>query len=139
MGDHRVNGNALAKMARPSFPAGMEMYGFRVNTVIELNAETMAEIKAIADAAEARGDDPRKALHHASQQWDPKNHPERFDYVAVNEATVGRPSPLLPDPNKVPTATIRLKELERVPLAELRKRADEAFAGAEAANRGAPQ
>jgi hypothetical protein len=134
-----LNQRAIEKAARQPMPPGTEIYGFRLHTSIELNKETMAEITAAADAAAARGEDPRRALHMAASQWNPKEHPERYDYVVVNVGTVGRPSALLPDPNQVPTATILLGEHIRMPLQELRGRADDAFEAAETANRGALQ
>jgi hypothetical protein len=109
------------------FPPGSQLFGFAFETTIELNKEKLAEVTAIIDAAKARGDDPR----HAAPALSPTDNPEFFDYVVYNQATVGRPSPLLPDPRQVPTAKLRCSEHLRVPLTEITLRADEKFASAE--------
>lgn len=130
MGDHRFNGNAIAKRDRPpqpTFPPGLELYNFQIETALELNAEAMQIADAAVKAAAARGDDERDAFTLATKDWDPKATPERFDVVAYKRWTLGRPSPLLPDPRQVPTAMIRHGELDRIPLVELQARADIAF------------
>ena len=127
MGEHRFNGKSIAKFNRPAVRPGDEMFGFNYETVIEPNEAFMAEITAVADEAKARGEDPRRALHDHAMQWNPKEHPERFDYVVYGRAQVMRPNPFLPDPNQIPCANIRLSEMLRAPLAEVRGRADAAF------------
>lgn len=128
MGEHKLNGRAI-QAARPAmrFPPGTQGYGFAFETAIELNKAKLAEVTAIIDAAKDRGDDPRNAV----PAFDPTVNPEWFDYVVYNQAHVGRPSPLLPDPRQVPTARIRCTEHLRVPLVEINKRADELFAASE--------
>jgi hypothetical protein len=139
MGEHKTNPRALEKAMRPSFPPGMEIVGFRLDTTIEFNRETMDEVTRAADAATLNGEDPRRALHLASQQWNPKDNPERFDVVVWNVLTLGRPSPILPDPRQIPTAMVRVGEHARMPFAMLRARADEAFKAMNAAGRSALQ
>lgn len=128
MGEHKLNGRAMAA-SHPAmrFPPGAQLFGFSFETAIELNKEKIAEVTAIIEAAKARGDDPRRAV----PALDPTANPEFFDYVVYNQATVGRPSPLLPDPRQVPTAKLRCSEHLRVPLVEINQRADERFAAAE--------
>lgn len=109
------------------FPPGTQGYGFGFETAIELNKAKLAEVTAIIDEAKARGDDPRRAV----PAIDPTVNPEWFDYVVYNQAHVGRPSPLLPDPRQVPTAKIRCTEHFRCPLVEINARADETFARVE--------
>ena len=107
---------------------GDEVVGFEQKTVFELNKEKLAEMVAMVDEAKERGEDPR----HAVPLWNPKENPEFFDVVVYNYLQLGRPSALAIDPNKVPMATMRWSEHLRVPYVDLRARADEAFAGAEA-------
>lgn len=139
MGDHRINPKAIEKAMRVAIPPGQEFYDFKFQVVLELNRESMDEVTKAADAAELAGGDPRRELHLAAQQWNPKDHPERFDYVVYNYGVVARPSALLPDPSKIPAATVRLNEHIRMPLTELRKRADDAFNDHEASQRGSLQ
>ena len=130
MGEHKLpkhfNGDGRGDLVpmRPAVKMPKAIYGYNIETAIELNAATMAEVVAIIDEAKARGMDPRQAC----PAFDAEKEPERFDYVVYRRATVGRPSALLPNPNQVPTALIRLGELERMPLTELLARADAAFA-----------
>lgn len=138
MGDHHRNGNAIAKRDRhpqPTFPPGVELYNFQIETALELNAEAMEIADAAVKAARARGDDERDAFTLATKDWDPKETPERFDVVAYKRWTLGRPSPLLPDPRQIPTAMIRHGELDRIPLTELQARADIAFEEAKTGGR----
>lgn len=130
MGDHHVNGRAIAKAQMPSFPAGTEVYSFQIETALEPNAEAVAIITAAGETAKVNGEDERRAVHNASVDWSPKETPERFDIVVYKRLTLGRPSPLLPDPRQIPTAMIRIGELHRMPLTELQERADIAFAEA---------
>jgi len=127
-GQHHRNPRAImAAQPVPKFPQGTEVLGFQFEAVLELTKEKLAEAKAIIDEAEARGQDPRTAVPN----WNPTEQPEYFDYVVYNRPSLGRPSPLLPDPRQVPTAFIRYSEHLRIPLVELRKRADAAFAAKE--------
>jgi hypothetical protein len=128
MGEHKHNPRAIAA-AQPAirFAPGDEIFGFSFETVIELNKAKMAEVVALVDAARANGHDPR----HAVPAFNPKENPEFFDYVVYNRPTVGRPSPLLPDPRQIPTAQIRAGENLRIPLVELKQRADVAFSDVE--------
>ena len=107
---------------------GDEVVGFEQKTVFELNAVKRAEAIALMDEAKDRGEDPRRA----APSWNPKENPEFFDVVVYNYLQLGRPSALAIDPNQVPMATMRWSEHLRVPYVDLRARADEAFAGAEA-------
>lgn len=128
MGEHKFNGRAIAA-AQPAqrFKPGDELYGFSFETALELNAETIAKVTAEIDAARERGDDARMA----APAFSPQQNPELFDYVVYNRPTVSRPNPFLPDPRQLPTAQLRWTEHLRIPLVQLRARADEAFAGAE--------
>lgn len=128
VGDHHVNGRALAKAQMPAFPPGTEVYNFQLETALELNSEAMAIVTAAGETARLSGEDERRAVHNASVDWNPKETPERFDLVVYKRFTLGRPSPLLPDPRQIPTAMIRVGEMHRMPLTELQERADEAFA-----------
>lgn len=142
MGEHRHNPKALAlrengqlskhsareRELQSRFPPGSEVLGFQFETVLELNKEKLAEVTALADAAIAAGEDPRFAI----PRWTPKDNPEFFDYVVYNKPSLGRPSALAIDPRQIPTAMIRYSEHLRIPLTELRARADGAFAEAEA-------
>jgi hypothetical protein len=139
LGEHRSNGNAIAKLHRPPVRAGDEFYGFNFETAIEPNKDFMNEVTVMADAATARGEDPRRTVHDYSTQWNPREHPERFDYVVYGRAQVMRPNPFLPDPNQIPCANIRLQEFMRMPLAEVRSRADRAFSEHSGAKAGDPQ
>lgn len=133
MGEHRNNSRAIAA-SKPAqrFPPGSEIFGFQLQSVLELNKTKMAEVTAIIDAAKNRGEDPRFAV----PKWNPTDNPEWFDYVVYNVPTLGRPSALAIDPRQIPTATIRWSEHLRIPLLELRARADGAFAEVEAAKQG---
>lgn len=134
MGEHKTNGRAIAAAEpAPRFPPGTEFYNHQFEVVIELNREKTAEMVAIVDAAKERGEDPR----HAVPRWNPTENPEWFDYVAYNRAQVARPSPFAIDPRQIPAANIRLAEHFRMPLNELRARADGAFANHE--NKGAAE
>lgn len=133
MGQHKNNPAALAKAARPpegmpQFQPGEEVYGFQFETALELNAASMQEVNETAAKARAAGEDERRAVHLLSKDWNGKAAPERFDLVIYNRIQVGRPSALLPDPRQVPTAFLRISEHLRMPLTEVRKRADETFA-----------
>lgn len=139
MGEHKTNPRAQEKAMRVAIQPGQEFYDFQFKTFIEVNRESMDEITRVADSAELRGDDPRRALHDAAMQWNPKDNPERYDYVVLKYAIVARPSALIPDRSRVPAATILLGEVERMPLAELRRRADEAFRVNEEPQRGSLQ
>ena len=134
MGEHRHNGRAIAAAApAQKFPPGAEILGFSFETALELNKFKMAEATVIIDEAKARGQDPRFAV----PKWNPQENPEYFDYVVYNRPSLGRPSPLALDPRQIPTAQVRWSEHLRIPLVELRARADGAFAGAEEAASGA--
>ena len=133
MGEHKFNGNAIRKAQMPAFPPGAELYNFQIETALELNAEAMELVNAAAAAARLSGEDERRAVHNVSVDWNPKETPERFDVIAYKRWTLGRPSPLLPDPRQVPTAMVRHGELDRMPLTELQSRADQAFAEASGA------
>src|SRR5882672_5146780 len=113
MGQHRENPRAVAA-AQPAqkFPPGSEIFGFQLLSNIELSKVKQAEAAAMMDEAVARGQDPRFAI----PRWNPTDQPEYFDYVVYNVPTVGRPSPLMLDPRKIPTATIRWSEHLRIPL-----------------------
>ena len=128
MGEHKYNGRAI-QAAQPAarFKPGDELYGFSFETALELNKETIAKVTAELDEARARGDNARMA----APAYDPQKNPELFDYVVYNRPTVARPNPFLPDPRQLPTAQLRWTEHLRIPLVELRARADAAFAGAE--------
>jgi hypothetical protein len=126
MGEHRSNPRAIA--AAEAGPKFGESYSVRHNAVLELNKEKVAELTVLLDAAKERGEDPRFAI----PKWNPTDNPEFFDYVVYNEPMLGRTSALAIDPRKVPYATMRWSEHLRIPLVELRKRADETFATAEA-------
>lgn len=128
MGEHRSNPRAIAaeQYRAGNFPAGAEFFGFSFEAVLELNKEKMAEVVALVEAAKAEGHDPRRAV----PALDPRANPEFFDYVVYNRPSVARPSPLLPDPRQIPTAQIRHSEHLRIPLVELKQRADVAFADA---------
>ena len=129
MGEHKFNPKAAAAAAGAFRPEpGSEIYGFQLIPVVELNKEKMAELVAILDAAKLRGEDPRHAI---PQDWTPIKNPGFFDYVVYNVPTLGRPSVLSIRSDQIPTATIRWNEHLRIPLPELRSRADMAFAGAE--------
>lgn len=130
MGEHHTNGRAIAKAQMPAFPIGTEVYNFQLETALELNADSMNIINAAVETAKLNGGDERKAVTNVSVDWSPKDTPERFDIVIYKRLTLGRPSPLLPDPRQVPTAMIRVGELHRMPLTELQERADMAFAEA---------
>ena len=128
MGEHKNNPRAIAAAAGAYRPSpGQEVYGFKLVANVELNKEKLAEAVAIIDAAKARGEDPRFAV----PKWNPMENPEWFDYVVYNTPTVGRPSALSIRQDQIPTATLRWSEHLRIPLTELRSRADAAFAGAE--------
>ena len=133
MGDHKLNGNAIRKAQMPAFPPGAELYNFQIETALELNADAMTLINEAVDRARNSGEDERRAVHNLTVDWSPKETPERFDVVAYKRWTLGRPSPLLPDPRQVPTAMVRHGELDRMPLVELQTRADQAFAEANGA------
>jgi len=128
MGAHKNNPQAIAKAQRAPVPLTDEVYRYDVETVVEPNAAFMAEIEAAGDQATAAGGDTRRAVHFASQKFNPKDHPAQFDLVVYHRVMVGRPSALLPDPNKFPAALLRFGEVLRRPLAEVRERADQAFA-----------
>lgn len=131
MGEHRSNPRAIAAAAaQPRFRPGDEVYGFELETVIEVNAEKMAELNPILERVQAEGRDPRTV---PELQLDSKEHPEWFDLVVYNRINVGRPSVLLAMAQGIPTARVRWNEHLRVPLVSLRERAEMAFAGAEAA------
>ena len=117
----------------PAFPTGAELYNFQIETALELNADAMTLINEAVDRARNSGEDERRAVHNLTVDWSPKETPERFDVVAYKRWTLGRPSPLLPDPRQVPTAMVRHGELDRMPLVELQTRADQAFAEANGA------
>ena len=106
-----------------------EILGYQTEVSLEPNRETMDEITKAGDAATLTGGDPRRAVHEAAMKYNPKEHPDRFDYVVYHRATLGRPSVLMPD--RTPTAFVRLGEFLRVPYADLRARADAMFAGRE--------
>jgi hypothetical protein len=127
MGDHKLNGRSIAKAKMPPVRLGDEHYGFAFSTVIEPNKEFSAEITEHTDRAAAGGDDARRALHDFVSQWNPKDHVERFDLVIYTSLQVARPNPFLPDPRQVPTASLRWGEFLRVPLRDVRSRADMAF------------
>lgn len=127
MGEHRYNPRAIAAAQPREFAPGDEVLGFSFETVLELNKEKLAEVVALIDAAKANGEDPRRVV----PALNPKENPEFFDYVVYNRPTVGRPSPLLPDPRQIPTAQIRYTEHLRIPLVELKQRADDTFSKAE--------
>jgi hypothetical protein len=139
MGDHKLNGQSIAKAARPPVRLGDEHYGFAFSTVIEPNKEFSAEITEHTDRAMAGGEDARRALHDFVTQWNPKDHPERFDIVVYKCIQVARPNPFLPDPRQVPTATLRWSEEVRAPIADVRSRADGAFAEHGGAGNSNPQ
>lgn len=129
MGEHRNNPRAIsAAEPAPRFPPNSELFEHRFEVAIELNREKTVEAVAMIDAAKARGEEPRFAV----PKWNPTENPTFFDYVVYNQAIVARPSPLAIDPRQIPAATIRLTEHFRMPLAELRARADAAFATHEA-------
>jgi hypothetical protein len=129
MGEHRHNPRAQeAALPREMFRPGDEIIGFELKAVLELNKEKLAEAVQIIDTAKASGQDPRFAV----PKWNPKENPEFFDVVVYNFLQLGRPSALAIDPSRIPMATMRWSEHMRVPFPELRSRADEAFAGAEA-------
>lgn len=136
MGQHRFNPRAgqnggLSRREREvaaQFKPGDESYKFEPETVVELNKEKFAEVKALLDAAEERGEDPRLSV----PRLHPRDNPEFFDLVVYDRVFVLRPSPLQIDPRQIPAATSRWGERLRIPLTELRARADAAFAEAEA-------
>lgn len=130
MGDHRNNPRAIEKAIRqalPSMPAGTELYGYQQRCELMLNAETMEEVVMAGQAAKLAGESQRDAVTQATKEYDPMHHPEKFDLVVFNVLTLARPSPLIHDPNKIPQAIIRHSEVLRIPLVDLKKRADEAF------------
>ena len=134
MGEHRNNPRAIAaSLPAPQYPPGTEIPQFTLQAVFELNKAKLAELVALLDAAKAAGQDPRFAV----PKWNPKDNPEWFDYVVYNVPMLGRPSALALDPRQVPYATIRWSEHLRIPLLDLRARADETFDRAEAAKQGA--
>ena len=136
MGAHRNNPNALAKQAGvdPRL-LGEELYDFSFQVRILPNAAFMAEINAAGRTAQLAGEDERRAVHVASQKYNPKEHPEHFDLVVLNQINVMRPSALAISQNQQPVAGLGVSEHLRVPLADIRKRASEAFANHEAQQR----
>lgn len=125
----RLNPRAVEAAIPRRVPGpGDVAYNFTFETVIEINAEKMAEISKAIEAAQTAGTDPRLAIPAVN----PKDNPEWFDYVVYNRPMVGRPSVLAINANQIPTATIRWSEHLRIPLVELNRRADEAFANSEA-------
>lgn len=133
MGEHRQNPRSIAaSLPAPQYPPGTEIPQFTFSAVLELNKAKLAELTPILDAAKAAGQDPRFAI----PKWNPRDNPEWFDYVVYNVPMLGRPSALALDPSKVPYASIRWSEHLRIPLVDLRARADGAFAEAEAKQQG---
>ena len=134
MGEHRNNPRSIAAaQPAPQYPPGTEIPQFTLQAVFELNKAKLAELTVMLDAVKARGEDPRFAV----PKWNPKDNPEWFDYVVYNVPMLGRPSALALDPTRVPYASIRWSEHLRIPLVDLRVRADETFDRAEAARQGA--
>ena len=117
----------MKSVGMPQLPPGAEIIDFQFETAFELTPEKMEEVNAAAKKAELAGEDPRLAVHLLAKEWSPHTNPTFYDIVVYKRMTVGRPSPLLPDPRQVPTAMIRVGELHRMPYAELKKRADELF------------
>lgn len=132
MGAHRNNPNSIAKAAGvdPRL-LGEELYGFDFHTLIQPNRAFMDEITKEGDRARLTGGDERRAVHVASQKYNPKEHPEHFDLVVFNKINVARPSALALSQDQQPAAFLLISEHLRMPLADIRKRADEAFSNYE--------
>lgn len=128
MGEHRRNPRAIAAAQPRQLPPGTEAYGFELQAVVELNKVKLAEMVKLVDAAKAAGQDPRFAV----PRWNTTENPDFFDYVVYNVAHLARTSSLVIDQRQIPVARIRWSEHLRIPLVELRSRADAAFAGKEA-------
>lgn len=139
MGAHKNNPNSIAKAAGvdPRL-LGEEVYGFDFHTLIQPNRAFMDEINQAGDRARLSGgtqEDERRAVHVASQKYNPREHPEHFDLVVFNKINVARPSALAISRDQQPAAFLLMSEHLRVPLADIRKRADDAFATYEAQQR----
>lgn len=119
--ESRLNPRAVAA-AQPRVPSLVGHFDFEV--VFEINKEKMAELVILIDAAKAAGQDPRTAVPIC----DPEKNPEWFDYVVYNRPWIGRKSPLV---DQIPFARVRWNEHLRIPLVELKGRADEVVAANE--------
>lgn len=128
MGAHKNNPKSIAKAAGiPPQLLGEELYQFEFQTVIQPNRAFMDEITAAGDRARLMGEDERRAVHFASQKYNPKDNPEHFDLVVFNKINVIRPSALAISQSGHPAAGLLISEHLRKPLREVRDRANEAF------------